>query len=99
MALREVWYAGRTRHPGDEFEASDSDARILVATDLGGGPKAQKIEEAPAPKRAVAPAVPASQVPSAPPESTEVKPMDTDSGLVPGGLTRRYRRRNLTAED
>jgi hypothetical protein len=102
MALQEVWYAGRTRRPGDEFDASESDAHILTAHDLGGGAKARKIEDAPLPK----PIAPTTNVQTITPESApqtsqeaEIKPMDTESGLVPGGPTRRYRRRNMTAED
>jgi hypothetical protein len=108
MALREVYYASKTRQPGDEFEASESDAKILTAHDLGGGPKAMKIEQ---PTAAQAPAPLAASPESAPqaapeptqeentPQSTQVGAMGTDSGLVPGAGPRRYRRRNLTSED
>ncbi|MGF6877373.1 hypothetical protein [Paraburkholderia sp. MM5477-R1] len=32
IAIRRFGYAGRDRKPGDEFDAKDSDARVLIAT-------------------------------------------------------------------
>lgn len=45
IAVKEVRYAGLNRHPGDEFEASELDAKILTATDISGGPKARYADE------------------------------------------------------
>jgi len=47
-AIQEVWYAGRARHPGDEFDCDDGDfCRILSASDLPGGQKVMKVESLP----------------------------------------------------
>ena len=44
-AVKEVRYAGKNRFPGDEFEAADTDAMILCAKDISGGPKAEFVEQ------------------------------------------------------
>lgn len=46
IAVKEVHYDGKTRHVGDQFEASDLDAVILTAADISGGPRA-RIADAP----------------------------------------------------
>jgi len=63
-AIREVRYAGETRYPGDTFEASDKDAKLLKAigkAEYGGEPSnktdlpkrvkqpTKEVAEAPAP--------------------------------------------------
>jgi|SRR6185369_13805565 len=108
VALREVYYASKTRMPGDQFEASESDARILAAPDLPGGQKARYAENPDArppakPAGALAAEIPAEvpppagDQPAAPADPPEDHPaglvMDTSSGLVPGAPRRFTRTR------
>jgi len=72
------------RKAGDEFEASDSDARLLSAADAIGGPKAKIIDRAMAPaEQRIEPATDSeSQKPSEPGKPEK----------------RRYLRRDLRAQ-
>ena len=111
MRLRatcEVYYAGKTRHPGDVFTVEDNDTqngRILIG--IG---KAEEIKDEPAPVRAkkkepeVIPpshSEPAEKMPFPagpkqlePEASKPVEPMTTDA--LP---KRRYARRDMQAEN
>lgn len=86
IAVKEVWYDGRTRYLGDEFEASDMDARILTAVDIPGGPKAR-----PAGKR----------IEPTPKSVVEARDMTAEEETQTDKPQRRriYQRRDLTAED
>ena len=49
-ALKEIRYAGENRHPGERFEVSDKDAKILVAIGkvalyIAPAPKAKPVEK------------------------------------------------------
>jgi hypothetical protein len=94
MRLRatcEVWYAGKTRHPGDVFTVEDNDTqngRILIG--IG---KAEEIKDEPAPVRPKKAAALPVEEPKQP-ESEPVEPMTTDA--LP---KRRYARRDMQAEN
>lgn len=62
VATHEVWYDGRKRNPGDQFNASDIDATILCARDVSGGARARLAE--------LPPSVP---VVKAPPKTTPLE--------------------------
>lgn len=87
VAIQEVYYASRTRRPGDEFEASEQDGRILKG--IGKAKDAPKIEtetmKAPPP-------------PPAPASKQTQPPIPMQSGDVPP-RKRIYRRRDMIAEN
>lgn len=97
VAVQKIYYASREHQPGDEFECSDSDARILTAHDLPGGQKCKKVEAAPAVvTRAVEPQ---SE------QQTDPKPDSENTLFTEGGegetapKRRKYQRRDMTAEE
>ena len=91
IAVTEVYYASKTRWPGDEFEASEQDAHILTAPDLPGGQKARRAESnQPAPKPAPRPPAP-QPAPATPPIQAHVMTTENAAPLAP---RRRYTRRN-----
>lgn len=80
IATREVRYSGVTHKPGEEFEASEKDARILKG--IGKAADPEKRETVP-PRRAL-----------------RTTALAEDAGEDAGEpARRRYRRRDLTAED
>jgi hypothetical protein len=90
IAVMEVFYASRTRNPGDPFDASEQDARILV----GLGKAVAPVVEMPPPEPAKAsePAPPPSIARDDPPlfeEPAEKEPPKR----------RTYKRRDLVAEE
>lgn len=95
-ALREMYYASKTRYPGDEFECDhEPDARILTAPDLPGGQKAEYVD----PPKKPAPPPPPMQTRAQEAESPKsAEPMITDNTDSPS-RKRYYRRRDMQAED
>lgn len=91
IAIKEVRYAGENRYPGDEFEASDLDAKILTATDISGGPKARYADE---------PAKPAAVKTRAlePEHNMEVEAPEATSWVGDERVRRTYKRRDLKPE-
>jgi hypothetical protein len=96
-AARELRYGGQTRHAGDKFEATDKDAKTLVAigrATLGPQPNATDL---PAPTYETA-AVPAYEDASEAEESvSEDEPRPSER--VRPVQRRRYQRRDLKAND
>lgn len=95
IAIQEMWYAGRTRNPGDEFECPESDARFFTATDLPGGQKAR-----------VKPEVKRGRPPNPKPEpeqppAVETRDMTAEQNELPERtpMRRVYRRRDMTPEE
>jgi hypothetical protein len=89
IAVMEVFYASRTRNPGDAFEASEQDARILVGL---GKAVAPVVDTPPEPAKAsepIPPAVVAQDDASLFNESAEKEPP----------RKRTYKRRDLVAEE
>jgi hypothetical protein len=76
------------RRQGDEFDASDDDARVLCARDLPGGQKAERIAD-----RAMRPVEPPIEPPAEPrrDETSTTPAMSTNK--------RRYLRRDLRAQN
>ena len=97
-AIQEVWYAGRARHPGDEFDCDDGDfCKILSAHDLPGGQKVVKVESAPRPP-VVAPEPPPPV--EQPVENLFDKQAEAEeSGDKPVSRRRFYKRRDMRAEE
>lgn len=92
-ATREVYYASKTRNTGDEFDASESDARLLVGLE-----KAVLVEETPKPKPA--PQTLQTRELKAEEEKPAPQPMTTDnSEAVTTGRSRRYMRRDMRAKE
>lgn len=89
VALCEIYYGGKTHHDGDAFEASETDAAILV-----GLKKAWRHETAPA--RPVPTPQPLQTQALKAEETPPAKPMTT--GTLPPAK-RRYKRRDMRAED
>jgi hypothetical protein len=88
IAVMEVFYASRTRNPGDAFEASEQDARILVG--LG---------KAVAPVVETLPAEPVkAPEPIPPPLIARDDPPLFEEAADPAPKKRTYKRRDLTAE-
>lgn len=101
QATTELRYAGKTVRPGDQFDASEKDAKILKAIrkaiDAPVVPKTQKPPrvEKPAP---VAPVVQAEPVAVEPMKADVIETKDVDSDGHGYGR-QAYRRRDLRAED
>lgn len=93
VATQNVWYDGRTRQEGENFDCSDMEAKIMVATN-----KAMLVEEPVAIATKQAPAPKAAEPPQQ--ESAPAQPMTTDTaGELTGKTRRKYQRRDMTAED
>jgi len=98
-ALKEVYYAGQTRHPGDVFECDEADVCLIwTAKDLPGGPTAEALGG-----DSIQPAteeVLKAHVPEPEPEKTTPEPVaeTASSELEESGRRRVYRRRDLKAE-
>jgi hypothetical protein len=105
VALQALFYGG-PKQPGEEFEASDQDSRILCAPDLPGGQKCRVADDKPV-AVAKAPPAPPVQQPLLPAEKDDKdeslfggKAITTESGLVADSVTkRRYKRRDMVSED
>jgi hypothetical protein len=102
IAVKETWYSGKPRFPGDEFECSEEDARILCATDLTGGQKAKRVEQKP-----VVAAKPPVETKVMEPSPSAEKADKPESLFTEHGETtepekppkRTYKRRDIVAED
>ena len=103
-ALVEVWYAGKARMPGDEFESEpgdDHNAGLLVAIE-----KASRVDAAPV-RPAAAKVQKAEQAESLPLETPVEKPVEPvadasaedESDQASPKPRRRYMRRDMQAED
>jgi hypothetical protein len=90
IAVMEVFYASRTRNPGDAFEASEQDARILVGL---GKAVAPVVETPPPPEPANAPE------PVPPPSIARDDPPLFKETADPAPKKRTYKRRDLVAEE
>jgi hypothetical protein len=98
--LKEVYYAGKTRHVDDEFDCDEADVcRIWTAKDVPGGPTVEVVEN---PKPFIDPRtlkVLKTHVPEEEklpePESRPVEPV-VEQDLT--GRKRFYRRRDMKAE-
>jgi hypothetical protein len=90
IAVTEVFYASRTRNPGDAFEASEQDARILVG--LG---------KAVAPVVETLPAEPAKASEPVPPPlmARDDPPLFEGPAEKEPPKRRTYKRRDLVAEE
>jgi len=86
-ATHEFFYGGKTHKAGDEFEAVDPDANILVVTG-----KAEEVFKAAAPKRQAAPE-PAPKLEA----KVELPVADPKDGAPQ--KKRRYLRRDMQAGD
>jgi hypothetical protein len=89
IAVMEVFYASRTRNPGDAFEASEQDARILV----GLGKAVAPVVDTPTPEP-----VKASE-PVPPPLIARDDPPLFEESAEPAPKKRTYKRRDLVAEE
>ncbi len=100
VALKRVWYAGREREVGDEFDCAERDTvMIWTAKDLPGGPIAKLAEEKPRPapppeKPRLLEAAAITAEPLEPPEPTELLKADG----TPDRRRRYYRRNDMKAE-
>lgn len=93
IAIKEVWYAGQARHPGDEFEVTEEDvARIWTAHDLPGGPVAR---EKPMPKRGRPP----NPKPEPPVVETSNIIAEKNDPVEDTSARHFYRRRDMTPEE
>jgi len=96
LALQKVWYGGRERLPGDEFECDDNDfIRILSATDMPGGAKVRTIESSQEVILETPPPTPAPALEQQPaPEPAPAQSMTTtDADAIVEAPKRRYYRR------
>lgn len=85
-ATREVYYASKTRHEGEEFEADASDAKLLVGLEKAVYAEDKTPEPPPAPKKLEIRDMRAAEEPTAPAEEEPQRP-------------RRYRRRDMRADE
>jgi hypothetical protein len=103
VALVEVYYAGKTHYPGDAFEASDQDAMILAG--IGRARPEDLPPAAPAPLQPPTLQPRALQAEDPPPPATPKspqQPMSTQTAaplVPPKPLKRKYKRRDMRAED
>jgi hypothetical protein len=103
IAVQNVWYAGSERQPGCEpFEMSDTDAHILGAHDLPGGPKVKLADakpvvaaKAPVETKVMEASPPAEKADK--PESLFTQQGETTEPEKPPKRT--YKRRDMVAED
>jgi hypothetical protein len=88
-ALKEIFYGRVTYQPGDKFESSEKDAKVLAAVG-----KAKAVE---APKPAAAPEE--VQPPQEPQPQAEQKEAEPAPLAEPAPAPMTYRRRDMQAED
>jgi len=91
VATKELFYAGKTRNVGDEFDASDKDAKILKAIGKASDPapkRGRQVETA-----ALAPA------PAPKKEEPPVQQAEAAAATEEFPLRRRYQRRGLRPEE
>jgi hypothetical protein len=93
-AVKEVWYEGRTRQPGDEFDCADIDAAILCAADISGGPKTELIIKSGKP-------IPSISKEDVAPLLTSDLVAESDNTTQPDDAPRKrtYRRRDMIPEE
>jgi hypothetical protein len=89
IAVMEVFYASRTRNPGDAFEASEQDARILVGL---GKAVAPVVDTPPEPAKASEPVPP-------PLIARDDPPLFEEPAEKEAPRKRTYKRRDLVAEE
>jgi hypothetical protein len=94
IAVMEVFYASRTRNPGDPFEASEQDARILVGL---GKAVAPVVDTPPQPAKASGPVPPPLIARDDPPLFEE--PAEKETAEEERPKKRTYKRRDLVAEE
>lgn len=82
--LKLTTYAGKTYHEGDEFDATDADAKVLIAV--------EHAKLAPTPSK---PPAPASADPA---PRKEAAPTGGDAPVSAPHNKRQYKRRDLRAE-
>jgi len=90
VATKELFYAGKTRNVGDEFDASDKDAKILKAIGKASDP---------APKRGRQVETAALATAPAPKEEPPVQQTEASATEEAAPLRRRYYRRDLRSEE
>lgn len=95
-ALKEVYYASKTHKVGEEFDAHDADARLLVGLEKAEHvqPVAKAKQEAPKPQTQQ---LQTREMKSEEPAKGPVEPMTSDA-LPQGSRPRRYLRRDMTSE-
>jgi hypothetical protein len=94
-AIQEVWYAGRARLPGDEFDCADEDfIKILSAADLPGGQKVAKILEKTVPPALATPKVTSESLFE---QQQSAEPQQSAEEDKQPARRRYYRRRDMTA--
>ena len=104
-AKKEVYYASKTRNAGDEFDATESDAKILVGIDTAEYVKdEQKSQSTQQPRQRQT--LENRSLESQEPEKTSEKlpesgPMTSDNAgeLTESGKKRRYLRRDMQAKE
>lgn len=100
VALKEVWYNGKTRRAGDEFEAGEMDAKILTAHDLGHPQKARKADDVYPPRPVAQPQKRTLTTAAIKAEEPAEQSKPADETTAPYSRTRRtYQRRDMTSED
>lgn len=90
VACRELRYAGKTLYEGDAFDASDKDAKVLVAVKKAKMPDDKSAARAAARQQSDLPLSPAVAQPEAP------QPV---AGAPEPTARPRYRRRDMTAAE
>lgn len=92
-ATREVYYASKTRNTGDEFEASESDAKLLVG--IGKAEYVQEEKKPEPPKQLETRALKAEE-----PSDIDEKPAPEEpEAEVTPRRGRRYMRRDMQAKE
>jgi hypothetical protein len=97
-AIEKIYYGGRDRRPGDEYEMDDrEDVQINVLCLLGKIERTKSADPPKRPREEERPQKPSEpEKPPEPEKSTATSPMTTGSGLSEN--PRRYKRRDMRAE-
>ena len=95
VATQRVWYDGRTREVGEQFDCSDMEAKIMEATN-----KVNLVKYDPEVGLVKEDDPPTKKTTMVTRELKAEEPMSTESaGEFTGKIRRRYQRRDMTAED
>ena len=89
-ALKSYRYAGTKHHPGDVFDVTARDARVLRALGIG--------EDAPAPKPPAPPKLPTQPPPAPVPHTTTIPTRGIEPPPVPEPKKRPEKRREPDAD-